>query len=141
VKRIRYFSLVYLAGLALLATCFATTANAQTVEGKFTLTSEAQWGQAVLPAGVYTIHMDDAGASQLLRVSRGTKAVAMILAQSRDPSSKGEASLTIVNGVVRAFDLPEAGIEYRYSSHRFRPMTAPEEREISEVIPVVTTGT
>jgi hypothetical protein len=50
--------------VTLIASCvFSAAANAQaTFVGKFTLSHEVHWGQAVLPAGDYSIRMDSKSA-------------------------------------------------------------------------------
>jgi hypothetical protein len=130
-----------LAGLALLITCFvAANANAQAFKGEFTLTSQAQWGLATLPAGSYEIVMDSAVNGATVKLFRGKDAVALIPAQAHDNAKGENASLTIVRGYVRELKIPQAGVDLQYGVHRSKPMTAPEEREIAQIVPVATTG-
>jgi len=138
---IRTSSLLRFLGLALLATCFnAGNANAQAVQGKFTLTFAARWGQVILPAGDYSFSMDSVGKPCPITLYRGRNGVAVILAQSQDRKDSGRAELTVVRGTVRSLSLPEMGVIFQYAPQRHKYLTAPEEREIAQIVPVVTTG-
>jgi len=138
---IRTSSIVKFLGLAVLAACFAAGhANAQVFQGKFTLPFEARWGQATLPAGDYSFTLDSVGPTCALRIYRGRQGVGMIMAQAQDKNNTGRAELTVVRGTVRALELPEIGIVLQYSPYRPKHLTAPEERELAQIVPVVTTG-
>jgi len=138
---IRRFTLLRFLGLALLATCFnAGLASAQVYQGKFTLPFQARWGQATLPAGDYSFTLDSVRTSCTLRLYRGKNGVAMILAQAQDKNNTGRAELTVEQGTVRAFTIPEVGRVFQYAPHRSKHLTATEEREIAEMVPVITTG-
>jgi len=116
---IRISSLIKFSGLALLAACFvAGHANAQVLQGKFTLPFQARWGQTILPAGEYSFKLDSVRPSCTLQLYRGRNAVAMILAQSYDWTSSGQAELTVVGGTVRSLNLPDIGVVLHYAPQR-----------------------
>jgi len=139
--RIRISTLLRFLGLVLLAVCFnAGHAGAQVFQGKFTLPFEARWGRATLPAGDYSVTLDSANPMCTLKLQRGNRVVAMILAQAKDMNNSGRAELTVVRGTVRALNLPSIGMVLQYAPHHFNHLTAPEERAIAQVVPVTTTG-
>jgi hypothetical protein len=112
-----------------IATCvFTAVVNAQpTFVGKFTLAYEAHWGQAVLPAGEYSIRMDSvAGPAKIMPVS-GNWAVQTQLPITAD-SEKGGTYLTITTQGnehrVRSMNIPELK-----KSVIFAPLTK-SEREV-----------
>ncbi len=138
---IRNSKLLRLLGLALLAVCFnAGHASAQVFQGKFTLPFEARWGQAILPAGDYSFRLDSVDPACLVQVYRGNRVVAMLLAQANTQADSGRAQLTVVRGAVRTLSLPSIGVVLQYAPHHFKHLTAPEERELAQIVPVATTG-
>ena len=79
------FTKVTLFATVLLAGCFfAGAANAQTVQGTFTLDHAARWGKTVLPAGDYRLKLDPGADPAMAVISDATsgKRVATV----RDPS-------------------------------------------------------
>jgi len=138
---IRISTLLSFLGLALLAACFnAGHASAQVFRGKFTLPSEARWGQATLPAGDYWFKLDSVGGPCTLQLYRDRKGVAMILAQAQNKNDSGQAELTLVRGTVRALNLPAMGMVLYYAPQHPKHLTAPEEREIAQIVPVAAPG-
>jgi hypothetical protein len=138
---IRISSLIRFLGLALLAACFvAAHANAQVFQGKFTLPSQARWGQATLPAGDYSFTLDSVGTTSTLRLYRGRNGVGMILPQSYNKTYSGRAELTVEQGTVRTLRLPEIGIVLQFAPHRPKHLTAPEERQLAQLVPVAAVG-
>jgi hypothetical protein len=128
-----------LLGLALLAVCFNPGhASAQTLQGKFTLPFEARWGQATLPAGDYSFTLDSVRTNCALRIRRGDKNVAMVLATAHGENYSGQAELSVVGGTIRALNLPELGMVLEYAPQHPKYLTAPEEREIAQIVPVAT---
>jgi hypothetical protein len=137
-NKIQISSLTRLSGLALLAACFvAGHANAQVFRGRFTLPFQARWGQATLPAGDYSFTLDSVGPTCTLHLYRGKNGVGMILAQSYDKSYSGHAVLTVEQGTVRTLRLPELGIVLQYMPQRPKHLTAPEEWQLAQFVPVV----
>jgi len=138
---IRISTLLRFLGLALLAACLNPGhASAQAFQGKFTLPFEARWGPAALPAGDYSFTLDSVNANCTLRLYREKTGVAMILAQAQNKAHSGSAQLTVVRGTVRTLSLPEVGVVLEYAPTHPKHLTAPEEREIAQVVPVIVTG-
>jgi hypothetical protein len=134
---IRISSLIKFSGLALLAACLmAGHANAQEFEGKFTLPFQARWGNATLPAGNYFFTVGSPGTPFQVHLYRGRKCVGVIMAQSFDKTYSGLAELTLEEGSVRALNLPEIGIVLQYTPHHPKHLTAPEERQLAQLVPV-----
>jgi len=134
---IRISSLIKFSGLALLAACFvAGHANAQVFQGKFTLPSQARWGQATLPAGDYSFTLDSVDMKSRLRIFHDRNVVDMIVAQSYDTTDSGRAELTVEQGTVRSLRLPELGIILQYAPQRPKHLTAPEERQLAQLVRV-----
>jgi hypothetical protein len=134
---IRVSSLIRFAGLALLAACFvAGHANAQVFQGKFTPPFQARWGQVTLPAGDYSLTLDSVDMKSTLHVYRGQKGVGMILVQSYYKTDSGHAELTVEQGSVRSLRLPGLGIILQYAPQRPKHITAPEERQLAQLLPV-----
>jgi hypothetical protein len=138
---IRISSLIRFSGLALLAACFvAGHANAQVFQGKFTLPFSARWGKAILPAGDYSFTLDSVDTTCMLRVYRGKNGAGMVLSQSYDKSYSGHAELTVEEGTVRALNIPELGIVLQYAPQHPKHITAPEERQVAQLVPVKAVG-
>jgi hypothetical protein len=138
---IRISSLIRFSGLALLAACFvAGHANAQVFQGRFTLTSQAQWGGVTLSPGDYSFTLDSVDAQSFLHLYRGRTGVGMILAQSFDKSYSGHAELTVEQGTVRTLNIPDLGVIYQYAPQRPKHITAPEERQLAQLVPVAAVG-
>ena len=97
----------------LIATCaFAAAASAQpSFAGKFTLPYEVHWGQAVLPAGNYSIRMGPAGPAKI-SATDGTRSIFTNIPVVAD-SEKGSTHLTITSSgnerTVRSLNMPELG--------------------------------
>jgi len=128
-------------GLAMLAACFsAGHANAQMLQGKFTLPSETRWGQATLPAGDYSFTLASVSSDCPLLIQRGTTNVGMFFATVRDQNYSDHAELRIEKGTVRALNLPSLGMVFEYAPQHHKYLTAPEEREIAQIVPVATNG-
>jgi hypothetical protein len=138
---IRGSSLIRFSGLALLAACFvAGHANAQVFQGKFTLPFQARWGQATLVAGDYSFKLENMRGTYTLYLYRGRNGAGMILAECYDKSSSGHAELTVEQGSVRSLNLPELGIVLQYTPQRAKHLTAPEERQLAQLVPVAPVG-
>lgn len=138
---IRISSLIRFSGLALLAACLmAGYANAQELQGKFTMPFQAHWGQATLPAGDYSFTVGSSGTLFRVYLYSGRKCVGMIQAQSFDKTYSGPAALTLVQGTVRALNLPDLGIVLQYAPQHPNHLTAPEERQLAQLVPVAVAG-
>ncbi|MDE3180686.1 MAG: hypothetical protein KGM47_13630 [Acidobacteriota bacterium] len=75
----------------------ATTSNAESPGGKFTLPFDAQWGDAVLPAGAYRFTIVSSFGSVRYLDVRGKQASAFILPSgTENGTSAGNSHLTAV---------------------------------------------
>jgi hypothetical protein len=128
---------------ALLATSlFAGTANAQSpFKGKFTLTHETRWGQAVLPAGHYTLTFDN-HISNLLVVRDATSLRPVALEPTNDRQDSGEGGSALLIGtrgsrpVVHSLRLAELGETFIYDP-ALAGRSAVEEARHAQAVPVI----
>ena len=105
-------------GATLLAIGWCTgSANAQTAfQGKFTLPYEAHWGQAVLPAGEYTLSIGGTHLSEMVTIRKadGGRTVGFVLPRSLEESTEGSSELLIaaqgMEHVVYSFRVPQLGL-------------------------------
>jgi hypothetical protein len=98
---------------------FAGTANAQSFKGKFTLTHETHWGQAVLPAGDYLLSFDNHISNLLVvRDAKSGRGVAYEPINNRQDSKAGGSALLIgtrgSQQVVHSFRVAELGETFIY---------------------------
>ncbi len=141
----RSYKMIWLVGVAVLAACFgAGQARAQEFAGKFTLPFETRWGQAALPAGDYSFRLNKAHSGAMIQLYQGKTSLGFVQAQAYDQSKPGSNALTVVrtkaSNTVRELRLPEIGVVLIYSPGRAKPMTAEEERQIANSIPVTKAG-
>jgi hypothetical protein len=143
VRSIQHPALLKLLLGVLIASCvFSAAANAQPrFEGKFTLSHEVRWGQAVLPAGEYSIRMDSMAANPVISSASGSRTVYAPVPTLAD-NEKGGMYLTITlqgnERRVRSLNLPELG-----KSVIFAPLTKTEREVLAKAgqittVPVVT---
>ncbi|HEY7210049.1 MAG TPA: hypothetical protein VH477_07230 [Bryobacteraceae bacterium] len=84
--------------------------------GKFTLPREVRWGTAVLPAGDYTLSVNNNTTYGLVTIRQGTKHIAMVMPQGADTTGlEGGSSLQIVGARVKSLHLAPAGMTYTYA--------------------------
>jgi len=127
---------------ALLCTAFLTAAAfaAPIYRGSFTLPYPAQWGQATLPAGDYSIQFQDVGSRVFVAVNetRTGRKVALLPAKATE-DAKGPSALLIVNRgnrhMISSLRLAELGEAFFYESTTARG----EEQEVlrNQTLPVV----
>lgn len=138
-------NLMKYAALAALAVSLCTgVANAQDVEGKFNLPFTARWGGAVLKPGQYsfTYGATTPGETQVIKISRGRRGVAMILAA---PVSEGQFSdsshLTAVpvGGTYRitSLQLSEQGIRLGFALPKGEVLEASQTTSPARNVPVL----
>lgn len=134
--------LTFFAAALLATSLFAGTANAQSpFKGKFTLTQETRWGQAVLPAGHYIVTFDDHFSDMLIvRDAKSLRAVAYEPSNNRQGSGEGGSALLIgVRGsqpVVHSFRLAELGETFIYDL-ALASRSAVEEARQAQAVPVI----
>lgn len=135
-------SLKLLLGVLMATVVFTVAANAQpTFVGKFTLPYEVHWGQAVLPAGEYSIRMDSiAGPAKIMPASGGWTVYTQF--PSSADTEKGGTYLTITTlgnkRRVHSMNVPALG-----KSLIFAPFNKSEREELARggqvnTVPVVT---
>lgn len=140
-KSIGRMTLVRLATLAALAACLSTgLAQAQSAAGKFTLPFEAHWGAVTLPAGHYTFTLNRPGSGSMVIVSRGTRAVAIILDEGYDLAASGKSELIVKRegnvNTVCDLRLPELGMVFYYAPVQPKRGSKAAEEEATLRIPV-----
>ncbi len=125
---------------ALLATAlFAGSANAQSqFKGKFTLQHETRWGQAVLPAGQYTLTFDSKMPNMLvIRDAKSLHGVAYEPANIRQDSTGGESALLItIRGsqqIVHSLRIAELGQVFVYDRELVNRREVEEARQTQSV--------
>ena len=104
--------------ITLLAIGFCTgSAHAQSMfQGKFTLPYEARWGEAILPAGDYTLSLGGTHMSGLvtIREADSGRTVGFVLPRSKEESTEGSSELLIapqgMEHVVYSFRVPQLGL-------------------------------
>jgi hypothetical protein len=116
----RSLRLVKFAVLAMLTACFgANLAHAQTLQGKFNLPFEVQWGHAVLPPGNYSFTVDPPDAPSNAVLVRGENHTTTIIVSRIDNYSfSGKSALVVERygdrGMVRELRLAKAGLVFSY---------------------------
>ena len=122
-KSTRIYGLPRILGLAALVICSsAALANAEVVNGTFTLPFEARWGQAVLPPGNYSFSVDSSGSARLTISFEGTSSQneGAVLPQGyTDQQTLDRSELLLVNTggnyAIRALRLAPVGITINFS--------------------------
>jgi hypothetical protein len=116
-------------GFALAICAAASAASAQPlVRGSFTLPYEVHWGKAVLPAGYYSITIEQADRPAAVRTATG-RVVAYVMARSSDDAHQGQPTALLITKaerqhVVRTFNWREGNRRFIY-----RPFTDVERRQ------------
>jgi hypothetical protein len=133
-KSIRSTMLSALA-LALLGPCItAGLANAQDIAGKFTLPFAAHWGLANLPAGEYSLRLNQPFRG-MVQLNQGTRTIAQIISQASDQKACAYPALLVVSDgavrTVREMRLP--GAVFYYAPHKAKRGGADEERKVTTI--------
>lgn len=119
-KTLRSFSLVVLTLAAIAA--FPAVGHAQAVEGKFTLSHEAHWGAAVLPAGDYEFRLDSTNYSArvLVMKSSGERSALLIPMSMSSGVRVGASQLNLVETgegtFVSSLCLKDPGVEFYFAT-------------------------
>jgi hypothetical protein len=111
-----------LAAIALIAVCAAPAPAAaqDAYKGRFTLTSDVRWSQALLPAGEYTFSLKSAAVPARILI-HGPNGFAMVLTSATSTkNSDASSSITIERRggmrVVRDLYLAQLGLDLRYAA-------------------------
>ena len=116
---------------AILISVAGASAQTGVYSGRFTLPYQVRWGQAMLPAGDYSIHFSSIHSPATVHSMDGKISAFVFTGRSGD-SEKGPSSLTIVTRgnerQVASLNLPEARVSLVYS-----PLTKAEQENLAEV--------
>lgn len=120
---------------AAVAGSLAGTANAQAVlKGTFTLPYEVRWGQAVLPAGEYSITFDSLSRPARVTPATGRGGVFVMALAIDDASQDQPTALLVTRGergrIVRSFNWREGGKAFVY-----KPFTKAERELLASASP------
>jgi hypothetical protein len=127
---------------ATLVSVVGAKAQSTVFAGKFTLPYQVRWGQAMLPAGDYSIRFSSLDSPATVHSMDG-KISAFVFTGRRADSEKGPSSLTIMTlgneRRVISMSLPGSGVSLVYS-----PLTKTEQEELAkakqiETVPLVAT--
>ncbi len=136
--------LVKFAVLALLTACFgANLAHAQTLQGKFNLPFEVQWGQAVLPPGNYsfTVSTGTATPKYSVFVSGEDHTTNIITSAIFDDSHSGKSELTVEESgetrAVRTLRLADAGLVFSYPAPKARRQMLAQAPKLIQRLPIL----
>ena len=110
-------------GLAVLAVCFsagaARASGPAVYRGTFTLTREARWGLATLPAGDYSFTLDSQSLLGVVTVWGEGRSALIMLSASNDTSSMARSALLLrcTNGSARivSMHLAELGKDFYFA--------------------------
>ncbi|MBZ5546700.1 MAG: hypothetical protein LAO22_01880 [Acidobacteriia bacterium] len=96
-------------------------ASAEAAQGRFSLTHEVHWQDAVLPAGDYQFSMGEEGPSELLTIRKlsGDRAGYILLVQDLTPSESTDLSRLVLvsrpaGSFVERMELPEFGVTLHF---------------------------
>lgn len=114
---------VYAALLAVAAMNFAPAAAAEEpAQGKFTLTHEVHWANAVIPAGEYSFSYDPYGTTPVLTLTKlsGARAGFMLLVPTAEPSKGSDSNQLVLQttadgSYVTALELAECGMSLHFA--------------------------
>jgi hypothetical protein len=118
----------------------AKAADVPALQGKFTLPSVTHWGQATLPAGDYSFTLDKDYPGSAVTIFQGTRCVAHIQTPGLNYIKAGHSEIVMEGGTVREMNLPQIGVSLHYLAPNSGHRQAPREPQISQTIPVSTTG-
>ena len=135
-----------IAAIALIAVCAspAPAAAQDAYKGRFTLTNDVRWSQALLPAGEYTFSLkSNALPAQIL--IHGPNGFAMILtsvASRKDSDASSTMTIERRGGmrVVRDLYLAELGLDLRYAAPKLPHNEIAQESRSTERVLVAMTA-
>jgi len=138
--------LQFIRSVAALAAAFVLApvlAHAQQYHGKFTLPFEARWGNAVLPAGDYTLWMRSGYATEGYAVflrGEGKNAIVLPVTTTNPKEESSQSKLILVNTggryAVRSFEVAELGLTFNYHVAKSGRKQMANQRGFMRHIPV-----
>jgi len=140
----RSLRLVKFAVLALLTACFgANLAQAQTLQGKFNLPFEVQWGQAVLPPGNYsfTVSTGTAFPGHTVFVRGENNTASIITSPIHVDSHSGKNELIVErhgeSRAVRELRLADAGLVFSYPAPKAEKQVLAQGPALIQHLPIL----
>lgn len=127
---------------ALAAGSVARTASAQVLKGRFTLPYEVHWGRAVLPAGTYSITMDNVRGPALVTTTDGRGRL-LVQAGLVDSATAGRATGLLITRIegerrVRSLNWQEGGRNFVYEPIKKAKHGLTAEAKDVEAVPIST---
>ncbi len=141
-------TVVWIGSAGALAVCLAGGAarasGPAVYKGKFTLTKEARWGLATLPAGDYSFMLDSQSLGGVVAV-RGENQSALIMLQGSDETSSAAHSalvLTRSNGSARvvSMHLAELGKDFYFAVPKAEQQILAQGPELIQRVPIAVAG-
>jgi len=136
--------LVKFAVLAMLTACFgANLAHAQTLQGKFHLPFEVQWGQAVLPPGNYSFSVGTGtpSANRSVFVRGEDNTANIIVSPICDDSHAGKNELIVERHgerrAVRELRLADAGLVFSYPAPKAEKQVLAQGPALIQHLPIL----
>jgi len=133
---IRKFAYAALLAVAAMNFAPATAAAEEPAHGKFKLTHEVHWGNAVVPAGEYSFAYDPYSTTPVLTLTKlsGTRTGFMLLVPTADPSKGSDSNQIVVEtsadgSYVTALELAECGMTLHFA------VPAHQVRQIAKAVP------
>ena len=137
-------NLVMVAGALILC---AGLASAKDAAGKFTLTSEARWGDVVLAPGLYSFRINSTSQGRILTLlnEENRHAVGIVMAQSDENQIFSEKSdlVLVHNGgkaFVRALELKDLGMTFYYSLPKGQNQILAQAPMLIQRVPIAMAG-
>ena len=129
-KTTQYAKAAVLLVVVILISVAVASAQAGVFSGTFTLPHPVRWGEAMLPAGDYSIHFTSIHSPAIVHSMDGKTSAYVFTTRSGD-SEKGPSSLTIVTRGnerrVASLNLPDARVSLVYS-----PLTKAEQESLAK---------
>jgi hypothetical protein len=136
-KSIRNYAYASLLALTALNVVPSPASAQEAAHGKFTLTHDVRWQNAVVPAGDYQFSYNEEAAPRLLMLNKlnGSRTGFMLLVRDSEDAKPTDLSRLILQTTadgtyVSAMQLPEFGVTLH-----FRVPSATAERRIAKAVP------
>ncbi len=121
----------------------ASLANAQEVQGKFTLPYETHWGGSVLKPGDYSfrVSLNEDYPRYAMVISEQDHQSTIIMASTRGPMAFGKSMLIVERQkyqlTVRSLHLGEAGLVIYFPAAKDRPPVLAQGPKLLQRIPIL----